>query len=202
MADMMNQMGGAMPPAEGQPPAPPMGPQSDPAVASPKMGIPNMYPILDGPTPGQSLVSEPRSQAWERPPRYVDPQDAADHVWKMLTKPAITKATLTMLDQGIPVEALARTLIFKGFSDGTWSIDTGMLIYNSVNLMIATIGKKAGINVKIPVKERDPIDPVRETYRQIAKNDLAPDRPELGTDVLETKKQEEPAPMLARKGIK
>lgn len=194
MADMTNQMSGAMPPA-------PTGPQGDPAVASPKAGIPNMYPVLDGPTPGQSLLTEPRSQAWERPPRFVDPQDAADHVWKMLTKPAITKATLTMLDQGIPVEALARTLIFKGFSDGSWTIDTGLLIYNSVNLMIATIGKKAGIDVKIPIKERDPIDPIRETYRQIAKNDLTPSRPELGTDLLNTDAQEEgPAPMLARKG--
>jgi len=205
MADMTNQMAGAMPPAAQealpqQPPAAPSGPQGDPAVATPQQGIPGMFPVLDGPTPGQSLLGEPRSQAWERPPQYVDPQDAADYVWRMLTKPAITKSTLTMLDQGIPVEALTRTLIFKGFSDGKWSIDTGMLIYNAVGLMIASLGKAAGIKVKIPLKEKDPLDPVRNAYRQVAKNDLTPDRPEQGMDLLETEKKAEPAPMLVRKG--
>ena len=200
MADMMNQMAGAMP-APAPAPAAPTGPQADPAATTPQQGIPNMFPVLDGPTPGQSLLTEPKSQAWERPPQYVDPQDAADYVWRMLTKPAITKSTLTMLDQGVPVEALARTLIFKGFSDGKWSIDTGMLIFKSVNLMIATLGKKAGINIKIPIKERDPLAPVRDTYFQVAKNDLTPDKPEQGINVLETE-DKEPATMLARKGKK
>jgi hypothetical protein len=203
MADMMNQMAGAMPaPTPEQAPAAPTGPQGDPAVATPQQGIPGMFPILDGPTPGQSLLTEPKSQAWERPPQYSDPQDAADYVWRMLTKPAVTKSTLTMLDQGVPVEALARTLVFKGFSDGKWSIDTGMLIFRSVNLMIASLGKAAGINIKIPIKERDPLDPIRNTYRQVAKNDLTPDKPEQGIDMLETTEDTEPAPMLARKGNK
>ena len=201
MSDMMNQMAGAMPAMEPQTAPIPAGPQGDPAIATPQQGIPGMFPILDGPTPGQSLLTEPKSQAWERPPQFVDPQDAADYVWRMLTKPAITKSTLTMLDQGIPVEALARTLIFKGFSDGKWSIDTGMLIFNSVNLMIATLGKKAGIKVKIPIKEKDPLGPIRNTYKQVAKNDLTPDKPEQGISLLETE-DSEPAPLLARKGKK
>lgn len=201
MADMMNQMAGAMPAPAPAPAAPPMGPQADPAATTPQQGIPGMFPIMAGPTPGQSLLTEPKSQAWERPPQFVDPQDAADYVWRMLTKPAVTKSTLTMLDQGVPVEALARTLIFKGFSDGKWSIDTGMLIFRSVNLMIATLGKKAGIKIKIPVKETDPLDPIRNTYRQVAKNDLTPDKPEQGINLLETESTE-PAPLLSRKGKK
>jgi len=202
MADMMNA--GAMPPAPEQMPAqaaPPAGmpPAQEPAQGGPS--IANMFPIMDGPTPGQSLTTEPKSQQWERPPQFSTPEQATDHIWKMLTKPAVTKSTLTMLDQGIPVEALARTLLFQGFSEGKWTVDTMMLIGNPVMLMIATLGKAAGIEVKLPIKEQDPLDPIRKTYNQIAKNDYM-SKPESGIDVLETGEEPTPPPMIVRKGKK
>lgn len=175
---MANMMAGAMPaapqgeapPAQGPAPVPGPAPQQS-APAAPGA----MFPVLDGPTPGQSLLGEPRSKPWERPPQFVEVEDALDYIWRMLCKPAVTKSTLTMLSQGMSVEAMARTLLFTGFAEGKWSWDMCMLMGRSVCIMIAGLGKAAGIRMKLYMNKPDPAAPIRSVLKNTLPKSLPPE---------------------------
>ena len=53
---------------------------------------------------------------------------------------------ITMMEAGVPVEALARILTFTGFAEGEFTPDVGFLIAEPLMKMLAAIGIRAGVN--------------------------------------------------------
>jgi len=100
-------------------------------------GIGNPF---DTPIPGQSLTDEPGNYPWEHPPQYVTTDGAADHLWNRMSEPEFAEQIIAMLDAGVPVEAIARTILFGGFLNGKFSPDVAFIIAEPVMKMIATIG--------------------------------------------------------------
>ena len=100
-------------------------------------GIGNPF---DTPVPGQSLTDEPGNYPWEHPPQYVTTDGAADHLWNRMSEPEFAEQIIAMLDAGVPVEAIARTVLFGGFLNGKFSPDVAFIIAEPVIKMIATIG--------------------------------------------------------------
>lgn len=115
----------------------------------PQSNLPRPQNINDGPVPGQSLTETPGNAKWEHPPQYSDPRKAAEMVWRQLTKPENSKRLIGLLKLGTPVEALVRTTLFAGFSEGKWTVDTGMLIARPIAAMITALGKAANIPMKL-----------------------------------------------------
>ena len=105
-------------------------------------GIGNPF---DTPIPGQSLTDEPGNYPWEHPPQYVTTDGAADHLWNRMSEPEFAEQIIAMLDAGVPVEAIARTVLFGGFLKGKFSPDVAFIIAEPVMKMIATIGVIAGV---------------------------------------------------------
>ena len=105
-------------------------------------GIGNPF---DTPIPGQSLTDEPGNYPWEHPPQYVTTDGAADHLWNRMSEPEFAEQIIAMLDAGVPVEAIAITVLFGGFLKGKFSPDVAFIIAEPVMKMIATIGVIAGI---------------------------------------------------------
>ena len=105
-------------------------------------GIGNPF---DTPVPGQSLTDEPGNYPWEHPPQYVTSDGAADHLWNRMSEPEFAEQIIAMLDAGVPVEAIGRTVLFGGFLKGKFSPDVAFIIAEPVMKMIATIGVIAGI---------------------------------------------------------
>ena len=105
-------------------------------------GIGNPF---DTPIPGQSLTDEPGNYPWEHPPQYVTTDGAADHLWNKMSEPEFAEQIIAMLDAGVPVEAIGRTVLFGGFLKGKFSPDVAFIIAEPVMKMIATIGVIAGI---------------------------------------------------------
>ena len=105
-------------------------------------GIGNPF---DTPIPGQSLTDEPGNYPWEHPPQYVTTDGAADHLWNRMSEPEFAEQIIAMLDAGVPVEAIGRTVLFGGFLKGKFSPDVAFIIAEPVMKMIATIGVVAGI---------------------------------------------------------
>ena len=100
-------------------------------------GIGNPF---DTPVPGQSLTDEPGNYPWEHPPQYVTTDGAADHLWNRMSEPEFAEQIIAMLDAGVPVEAIARTVLVGGFLNGKFSPDVAFIIAEPVIKMIATIG--------------------------------------------------------------
>ena len=108
-------------------------------------------PMTQGPNPfdraipGQSLTDTPKNSPWEHPPQYTNLHDALQYVFDQLLKPINMKQTLAFLQKGIPVEELARMIIFTGFTTGHWTPDLAMMMGKPVCSIIAGIAVRAGV---------------------------------------------------------
>ena len=106
-------------------------------------GIGNEF---DAPIPGQSLTDTPGNYPWEHPPTYVDPEEATEYIWDRLHADDFAEQVVAMLDAKIPVEAIARVILFGGFLEGKFSPDIAFIITEPVMQMITVIGAMGGVN--------------------------------------------------------
>lgn len=104
-----------------------------------------VHQMFSGPIPGQSLTHAPKSMPYESPPQFAKLEDAMHWLMDTITDPPQLKQLLTLMDAGLPLEAIARTLLFSGFATGKWTPDVAILMYKPVMLTLITIAKKAGI---------------------------------------------------------
>jgi hypothetical protein len=108
-----------------------------------KQGVGNPF---DAPIPGQSLTDTPGNYPWEHPPQFTDPEEATEFIWQTLHTEQFLEQVIGMLDAGVPVEAIARVIVFGGFVEGKFTPDVGFLITEPVMKMLMAIGVRAGIN--------------------------------------------------------
>ena len=105
---------------------------------------------FDTPVPGQSLTGEPKGWAWERPPRFVNIDEAAMFIWDKLHEQEQLERIIVLLDIGVSVDSLTKTIVFGGFVEGSYTPDVAGLLFPIVQRMIFSIGKKAEVkNIKL-----------------------------------------------------
>ena len=62
--------------------------------------------------------------------------------------------TIGMLDAGVPVEAIARVLLFGGFLEGKFTPDVAFIITEPLMKMILSIGVRANVeNIRISMQD-------------------------------------------------
>ena len=114
-------------------------------------GIGNEF---DAPVPGQSLTDTPGNYPWEHPAQFVDPEEASEYIWDRLHADDFAEQVVAMLDAKIPVEAIARVILFGGFLEGKFSPDVAFLITKPVMQMITVIGATAGVgNIRVSMTD-------------------------------------------------
>ena len=115
------------------------------------------YNPFDAPVPGQSLTDEPQNYPWEHPPQYTNINEAAEVIFNRLTEDDAALNMLAMLKSGVPVEAIVRTLIFAGFSEGKFNPDLGILLAPIVMAMIVGIAKRAKLKeIVVTMDDKSP----------------------------------------------
>lgn len=107
--------------------------------------------MLDGPIPGQSLTDEPGKAAWENPPEYVDVAQALDYILQQATRRDFLKQYYVLVQNKVPLEAIARVILFQGFGQGKWTVDMMVLLSKPVLQMLVAIAKAAGMEYIIPM---------------------------------------------------
>ena len=143
---------------------------------------------FDAPIPGQSLTDKPGNAPWEHPPQIVNTAEAADFIWEQLSTPEFAEQVIAMLDAGIPIEAIARVILFGGFTEGKWSPDVAFIIAEPVMKMIATVGMLGGVkSFRISLDDMTnenelssimDIKSKKEKFKKAAKN-IAEDKPKI-----------------------
>lgn len=98
------------------------------------------------PIPGHSLTHEPKSQPWEHPPKFVHLDEAMKFLMHQMLEPHFLKQLLMIMNAGMSIEAITRTIIMAGFANGQWTPTLGMLIYKPLMLSLIAIAKKAGLD--------------------------------------------------------
>ena len=114
-------------------------------------GIGNEF---DAPVPGQSLTDTPGNYPWEHPAQFTDAREATEYIWDRLHADDFAEQVVAMLDANIPVEAVARVILFGGFLECKFSPDVAFIIAEPVMQMIAVIGATAGLsNIKLSMSD-------------------------------------------------
>tara|TARA_R100001015_G_C4544535_1_gene107779 strand:+ start:24 stop:533 length:510 start_codon:yes stop_codon:yes gene_type:complete len=112
------------------------------------------FDAFSAPIPGQSLTDEPGNYPWEHAPKNTDPEEIVNDLFLRMTKPEALEEIITMLDAGVPVEAIVRVMVFTGFAEGEFNPDVGFIIIEPLMEAVATIGLRAGIkNLKISLSD-------------------------------------------------
>jgi len=119
--------------------------------------VPEMeYDEFNSPIPGQSLTDEPGNAKWENPPRYTKVEEVSEMIMKKVFNKEAVKNILMMLEAGIPVEGVARTIVFAGYAEGQYNPDVGVLIARLTFEAVLTIGVVGKVkNLKITLKPKD-----------------------------------------------
>ncbi|MAN64448.1 MAG: hypothetical protein CMI60_21155 [Parvibaculum sp.] len=123
---------------------------------------------FDRPIPGQSLTDEPGNYPWEHPPQYTDLREARDRIFQGITKPENVKQLITMLASDVPVEAIVRTVLFAGFTEGKWSVDMATLLAPVVLVQIVGIAKAAKIEKFRILLDEQPDDDFTEAMVNVS----------------------------------
>lgn len=106
--------------------------------------------------PGSSLTHKLGSYPHEKPPKYTDPNQALEFIWTTLNRKDILKQVWSVLEAGGTVWALKRAILYKMCLEGLIQLSLALMIGPQVSQMIATLGAKKGIRIKMTPKFRDP----------------------------------------------
>jgi hypothetical protein len=128
---------------------------------------------FDAPVPGQSLTDTPGNYPWEHPPQFTDPEEVTEYLWVTMHQKQLTEQLIGMLDAGVPVEAIGRTILFAGFMEGKFSPDLAFIITEPVMKMIAAIGLQGGVE-KIVFSLEDLTN--KQQIREITKVKMAKEK--------------------------
>jgi len=109
--------------------------------------------VMDAPIPGQSLTQTPGASPNEHPPQFVNLDDALDYVWDRFHKPKALIQLIGYLKAGIPVEVIARTVLYQGLLKNNWNVDLSLLMLQTVIWQIEAIAKLKKIKVQTYVDD-------------------------------------------------
>jgi hypothetical protein len=102
---------------------------------------------FDAPIPGQSLTTEPKNFAWERPPEIVDPELAIQYHLEKLSRPAAVEGILdTMEVLEVDIATLTKGYLRAQVAEGIHSIDVSLVVAPVVHEFIKQIATTAGID--------------------------------------------------------
>lgn len=103
------------------------------------------------PVPGQSWAAhEPKSTPWQAPPQFVKLEESMNFVMNQITEEHHLKTLLDIMDSGMSIEALTRTILFTGFSEGKWTPNLMMLMHKPVMLALIALAHRAELK-HVPV---------------------------------------------------
>ena len=117
----------------------------------------SQYNSFDAPIPGESLTNTPGSAAWEHPPTHAKVEDAIEFITERISEKENGMRILTLMDIGIPIEALVKIITFSGFIEGKWTVDVAKMLDPLVAMLLAKIAKDAKLN-NVRINLKDPND--------------------------------------------
>tara|TARA_R110002020_G_scaffold102133_2_gene240108 strand:- start:1732 stop:2259 length:528 start_codon:yes stop_codon:yes gene_type:complete len=164
--------------------------------------------LMNGPIPGSSLTQELGSQINERPPMYSDPAEAYEYIVSGLTGEKAIERISVSAQLGIPAELIARSIVFAGWAQGYYSIDTMLLIFGNVFEVLLALLDKSGIEYQklAPRKEDDRLeDAFKELERrekEMEEDDSEEEETSVEEDEEEIPVEEEEVPTSGLMGRK
>jgi hypothetical protein len=101
--------------------------------------------FMDAPTPGSSLTTPPGERPYERPPKYVQEDDALYNMLDKLTTPEIGVGVGKLLSKGVYASDIADSVLMAGVAEGHWTPDLAALMAKKVLGAVVAVGHAQGV---------------------------------------------------------
>ena len=114
--------------------------------------VDNIDPFA-APPPGHSLTDDNARWAWGQAPKNAAPDVALDELVDNLNNPRSKQELLKLLMVGISVEVIVEGMIIQGFQEGSFSLDTGLLLKPALGVLIADMAEEEEIPYRLFEKD-------------------------------------------------
>ena len=119
--------------------------------------IGHLDPFASAP-PGIGMTAEPQGHAWERPPRFSKPIDAANVIIDRMEKPNVKEQLLNLMAAGVTIESIVNTVALGGFTEGEFTPDTAELLKPGLTLYLVGAALENNIEATVFNKGSDDED--------------------------------------------
>ena len=100
----------------------------------------------DGPIPGSSFTEELGTAEWQKPPRIASPYDAFQEFLKVLSSGENYDKMVYCMEEGLPIEGIANTVINNMVAGGVTSYDVGLLMLPEIVRVMEAVAKDLEID--------------------------------------------------------
>lgn len=100
------------------------------------------------PLPGQSLFTTPKERPYERPSELDTVDDALSYYFTNFRDPEIIDDLMTVLDMGIPLQPVVKTLYMSSVMNGIHNLDVGLIVAPVLSEFLAAVAKSYEIDFK------------------------------------------------------
>lgn len=107
-----------------------------------------MLSPFDQPIPGQSLTTEPKNNPWEQPPQMSDIEEVTKYYIMRLANQDVIDDFAAMIDAGLPLAPLVKTIVNGGTLRGLHTVDAGMLVTPVIHTFLKQALQSMGMSVK------------------------------------------------------
>ncbi len=113
------------------------------------------------PIPGQSLFSAPGERPWERPSELNTVDEALSFYFTSMRDPEIIDDLMTVVDMGIPLEPIVKTMYMSSVMRGLHNLDVGLIVAPVLSEFLAAVAKSYDIDFKY-----SGVDPMEEKNKK------------------------------------
>lgn len=102
--------------------------------------------MFNAPIPGESLTTAPKQYPWERPPEFVDPEDAIQFYLNKLVDPSRMEGLMDALELGMTVKDTIEGLLRMGVANGLHTIDVSFIIAPVLHEFVVGFAQELGVD--------------------------------------------------------
>ena len=113
------------------------------------------------PIPGQSLFSTPGDSPWERPSELNTVDEALSFYFTSMRDPEIIDDLMTVVDMGIPLAPIVKTMYMSSVMKGIHNLDVGLIVAPVLSEFLAAVAKSYDIDFKY-----SGVDPMEEKNKK------------------------------------
>jgi len=113
------------------------------------------------PIPGQSLFSTPGDSPWERPSELNTVDEALSFYFTSMRDPEIIDDIMTVVDMGIPLAPIVKTMYMSSVMRGLHNLDVGLIVAPVLSEFLAAVAKSYDIDFKY-----SGVDPMEEKNKK------------------------------------
>ena len=124
-------------------------------------------PEFDGPIPGASLTGELGAEIHEKPPVFTAPSEAYLSVANRMQNEEAFKRIVVAARLSVPVDIIARSLVFSGWALGQYTSDIMLLIYGPIYQLMMKMLDYAGVEF-VPLSPDPEDDRLKEAMEELA----------------------------------